>query len=53
MSGRSKLEVDAALHSAAAVASRDSETLPALLNAKGQAALGSPCASTPRRLFDS
>ena len=53
MSGQSKLKLDAVLHSEAACASLEHETVPAILDAKGAAALGFRCASTPHRRFES
>ena len=53
MSRQSKVEFGAVLHSGAGGAPLEFETLPALLGTKGWAALGSPCPSTTRRLFES
>jgi hypothetical protein len=53
MSRQSKLKLDAVLHSEAAGAALEYETVPAILDAKGAAALRFPCASTPHGLFES
>ena len=53
MSGQSKLKLDAVLRPKAACGLPERETVPAILDAKGAAAVRFPCASTPHGLFES